>query len=451
MGKWTIPLSNRERIIEMPEALEVIKRHYKIKDGFLLVGGQVSIEQIIKNFGTPLFLYDANVLDQKFSQLRDALPKEVSISYSVKANPCRPILKHFLGKGCGLEIASGGEFYQACQAGCDPKHIVFAGPGKLETELEEVLGQSIGEVHAESLTEVDRLAKISERLGVRAQVAVRVNPTGEALGGAMRMGGQSTPFGVDEESLGEVIDSIEADPFLEFCGLHLFSGTQILDYSVLISQYRKGLEIARQVAKRINRSLRTLDFGGGWGIPYFAKEQELETSKLATGLEKLFSEVRDDREFSGTHFMVEPGRYLVGEAGIYVSQIIDIKVSRGKKFLIVDGGMHQHLAASGNFGQVIKKNFPVCIVNKLANISSEKVDVVGPLCTPLDILARDVQLPQASIGDWVGVLQSGAYARAASPLDFLSHPSPPEVWIHEGEASLVRRRGTYQDMVADLV
>ena len=435
----------------MPEVLQVIHRHYKIEDGLLQVGGQVSIDQIVTKIGTPLFLYDANVLDQKFSQLRDTLPEEVAISYSVKANPCRPILKHFLGKGCGLEIASGGEFLQACLAGCDPKNIVFAGPGKLETELEEVLKQGIGEVHAESVTEIDRLAKISEQLGVRAQVAVRVNPTGEALGGAMRMGGQSTPFGIDEESLGEVVDRIESNPFLEFSGLHLFSGTQILDYSVLVSQYRKGLGIAREIVNRIHRPLRTLDFGGGWGIPYFGKEQELETSKLATELEELFSEVRDDRDFSNTHFMVEPGRYLVGESGIYVSQIIDIKVSRGKKFLIVDGGMHQHLAASGNFGQVIKKNFPVCILNKLADTSLEKVDVVGPLCTPLDILARDAQLPQASIGDWVGVLQSGAYARAASPLDFLSHPSPPEVWVKGGEATVVRRRGTYQDMIADLV
>jgi diaminopimelate decarboxylase len=433
----------------MPDGKDLITRHFSADSGVLVFGKHVRVDSIVAQFGTPVFVYDSIVLDNKLAVLRETLPKEFSISYSVKANPCQAILKHFLKGGCGLEIASGGEFYQAQEAGCAAEHIVFAGPGKTEEELEFVLSNGIGEIHAESLLEIDRVAKISERLGLVANVAIRVNPTGEALGGAMRMGGQATPFGVDEEILDSVVPHIQANPFLEFRGIHLFSGTQILDHTVLVAQYRKGIAIAREIVKKINRPLHTIDFGGGWGIPYFGKELELDTTKLAEGLEVLMTEVRHDQAFTGTQFMVEPGRFLVGEAGVYVTQITDIKVSRGKKFLIVDGGMHQHLAASGNFGQVIKKNFPVCILNKLTLNAEETVDVVGPLCTPLDVLARKVQVPQVDVGDLVGVLQSGAYGRTSSPLQFLSHCSPPEVLVENREVRMVRRRGTYEDMVGD--
>jgi diaminopimelate decarboxylase len=162
------------------------------------------------------------------------------------------------------------------------------------------------------------------------------------------------------------------------------------------------------------------------------------------------AEIRRDACFAGTRFVVEPGRYLVGEAGIYVTRINDIKISRGKKFLIADGGMHHHLAASGNLGQVIKRNFPLALLHKLDEESEETVDVVGPLCTPLDVLAREVSLPSAAIGDLLGVFQSGAYARTASPLGFLSHPTPAEVLVHDGEVRLIRRRGTFEDLLRDI-
>jgi diaminopimelate decarboxylase len=193
-----------------------------------------------------------------------------------------------------------------------------------------------------------------------------------------------------------------------------------------------------------------LDFGGGLGIPYFANERELDMEKLREDLAALMTEIRGEALFAGTQFMVEPGRYLVGEAGIYVTRINDIKISRGKKFLIVDGGMHHHLAASGNLGQVIKRNFPVALLNKLAKNSEETVDVVGPLCTPLDVLAKDVHLPSADVGDLLGVFQSGAYARTSSPLGFLSHPTPAEVLMNDGDVRLIRRRGTYDDLLSDI-
>src|SRR5262249_50411061 len=300
---------------------------------------------------------------------------QFSICYSVKANPNRVILRHFLARGCGLEIASVGEFYQAVQAGCLPQKILFAGPGKTEAELEAVLAQGIGEIHIESLREAGRVDAISRRLGIRARVAVRVNPTADAQGGAMHMGGKPAPFGVDEERLDEGLDEILSDPAIDVRGIHLFSGTQVLDDTVLLRQYRRGVDIARRVAGRLQRPLQTVDFGGGLGIPYFSHERELNMTALREGLAALVKEILSEPPFFGTRFVVEPGRYLVGEAGIYVARVNDVKVSRGKKYLILDGGMNHHLAASGNLGQVIKRNFPVALVNKLASPATETVDI----------------------------------------------------------------------------
>ena len=425
-------------------------RHYFRSAGHELLVGGVPVSRIAAKYGTPLFVYDQHVLDRKWAVLRRTLPPEFSISYSVKSNPNPAILKHFLAKGCGLEIASAGEFHQALRAGCPPERMLFAGPGKTEAELALVLAHNIGEIHVESLLEAERVALMSRRLGVQARVAIRVNPSAEAQGGAMRMGGKPAPFGVDEERLDIVLDRLLSDTTVEFRGLHLFTGTQILDHAILVCQYRKGLEIARRVATRCQRPLYTLDFGGGLGIPYFANEHELDMAQLREALFALMAEIKGEMCFTETQFVVEPGRYLVGESGIYVTRINDIKVSRGKKFLIVDGGMHHHLAASGNLGQVIKRNFPVALLNKLDAEPAETVDVVGPLCTPLDVLAREVHFPSAQVGDLVGIFQSGAYARTASPLGFLSHLSPAEVLVHDGDSHLIRRRGTYDDLFHDL-
>ncbi|MBI3756941.1 MAG: type III PLP-dependent enzyme [Deltaproteobacteria bacterium] len=427
----------------------LLSRFFPESERELIVGG-IPVRALVARYGTPLFLYDSDILDRKWNLLRHALPEQFTICYSVKANPNPSFLKHFLAKGCGLEIASGGEFYLALRAACPPAKILFAGPGKTEEELELVLSRDIGEIHVESLREAERISALSRRLGRRARVAIRVNPGGEAQGGAMRMGGKAAPFGIDEENLECVVDRIINDSWLEFRGLHLFTGTQILDAAVLLTQYRKGIEIARRVVQQGKSPLHTLDFGGGLGIPYFANDVELDMARLQEGLADLMAEVVRDPSFAGTQFIVEPGRYLIGEAGLYLVRVIDIKISRGKKFLVVDGGMNHHLAASGNLGQVIKRNFPLALVNKLTTEDHETVDVVGPLCTPLDVLARDVQLPPAAVGDCIGVFQSGAYARAASPLGFLSHTTPPEVLVSAGQPLLIRRRGVYEDLVVDV-
>jgi len=430
------------------ELSQLVAKYFPSSDRELRFA-RIGVNALAATYGTPFFVYDSSVLDKKLSILREALPREFEISYSMKANPNAAILRHFLAKGCGLEIASAGEFYQAAHAGCLPERMLFAGPGKTDAELEYVLRKGIGEIHIESFSEVERIATVCQRLHACANVAIRVNPSEESQAGAMRMGGKSAPFGIDEESLDAALDLVLSERALNFRGIHLFSGTQILDADLLLNQYRKGLEIARRVARSLGHPLHTVDFGGGLGIPYFTHEDELDMQRVREGATELQSELRTEALFSGTHFIVEPGRYLVGESGVYVARVTDIKVSRGKKYLILDGGMNHHLAASGNLGQTIKRNYPIAIVNKLGVPSQQAVDVVGPLCTPLDVLGRSVELPDAAVGDLIGVFLSGAYTRAASPLGFLSHPAPPEIWIDSGQHFLVRRRGEFEDYLAD--
>jgi diaminopimelate decarboxylase len=430
----------------MDHVADLLARHFPGSERELRVGG-VSIREIADQFGTPLFVYDASVLDRKWTQLRETLPPEFSICYSVKANPNRTILRRFLDKGAGLEVASAGELAQALAAGCPPDRVLFAGPGKTASELEAALAAGIGEIHVESALEARRLIQVAHRLGVRARAGLRVNPGAEVQGGAMRMGGKPAPFGVDEESLDEVTDALMADSAVDFRGLHIFSGTQILDATVLVNQYRRGIDIARRLAARLGRPLATLDFGGGLGVPYFATESPLDMHKLREQLQALMAEIEGDRRLAGTRFLVEPGRYLVAEAGVYVARVNDIKVSRGKTFYILDGGMNHHLAASGNLGQVIKRNFPLAVVNRLGEPASQSVDVVGPLCTPLDTLARDAALARAEVGDLVGIFQSGAYGLSASPLGFLSHPTPAEVLAVDEVATLIRPRLRWEDLL----
>ena len=393
---------------------DLIDRYFDVTGEELLVDG-VRVSRIVAEHGTPLFIYSGTVLDSKLCRLRSVLPPEFSICYSVKANPNPLLFGRFLAKSCGLEIASGGEFYLALNAGCPPERILFAGPGKSVSELEFVLSRRIGEIHVESLLEVDRIGNLCRRLGQKVGIAVRVNPPAAAQGGAMRMGGKAAPFGIDLEQLDAVLDRILRDEAIEFRGLHFYVGTQILDCAVVSRQYREAVNIAEAIALRWRRPMATVNFGGGLGVPYFSDEREFDLERFGRELDLLMTDIRAKPVFAGTKFVIEPGRYLTAEAGIYAVQVNDIKLSRGKKFLIVDGGMNHHLAASGNLGQVIKRNFPIAILNKMGVEPQEKVDVVGPLCTPLDVLARDVDLPAAEVGDIIGVFQSGAYARTASP------------------------------------
>jgi diaminopimelate decarboxylase len=425
----------------------VIADCFDVQDHELLVGG-MRISQLVQEFGSPLYVYDYEVIANRIRTVRSFLPSRFKLFYSVKANPNAAILRCFLENGCGLEVASAGELYQALSAGCPADQVIFAGPGKTEVELAAAIDAEIHEIHVESIEEarcINRLAAARDRA---ASVALRVNPI-DASGGAMRMGGKASPFGIDEEQLETTIDEILTLQNLNIQGVHLFMGTQILDARILIRQYQRAVSIAQQVAAQIGKPLRTIDFGGGLGTPYFAHETKLDLEIVAQGLASIDEIIRSDPLLSDCTAILEPGRFLVNEAGIFISKVMRVKNSRGKIFAVIDGGMHQHLAASGNLGQTIKRNYPIAILNKLGMPVDEPIDVVGPLCTPLDTIGRGIQLPLVEAQDLVGVFLSGAYARTSSPLGFLSHNAPAEIMVSDGRATLIRRRGEPEDFLQD--
>jgi diaminopimelate decarboxylase len=433
----------------MAPLASILQENFTTEAGELCVGG-IPVSSIAKEFGTPLYVYDAAILRSQLSKLSGALGEGWNVYYSVKANPAQQVLRVFLKEGCGLEVASVGEFQQAVAAGCDPSRILFAGPGKRLDELRYVVTHGIGEIHVESSTEIKRLQSVCKVLSKKQRISVRVNPTGDAQGGAMRMGGKPLQFGVDEEILDSVIAEIVQSPNLDLQGLHLFAGTQILNAADLLPQYKRGIEIAARIAAQIDHPLSAIDFGGGLGIPYFDNDQALDLTAVGNIAREIRTSAKSNPLLSSATLIVEPGRFLAGPSGVYVSSVIDIKDSRSKRFLIVDGGMHHHLAASGNLGQTIKRNYPIAALTRLNEPSDASAEVVGPLCTPLDVLGRATSVPATvEIGDLIGVFQSGAYGRSASPMQFLSHDGPAEVMVDAGKAFLIRERGSISDYLDD--
>ena len=397
---------------------------YQVHDHCLYIGGRSVIDITREHPNTPLYIYDHSAIKTKINLLREHLPESMHIHYAIKANPMPAIVEYIHPLVEGLDVASGQELEVALASGMDPNEISFAGPGKNPQELELAIKSSIT-INLESETELDRVTLIAEQTGITPNVALRINPDFELKTSGMKMSGGPKQFGVDAEIAATIITKI-LKLKLNFLGLHIFSGSQNLKPEAIIEAQTKTFALAAQLAEHSDSELARLNIGGGFGIPYFPGERALELTHIGENLNNLIAQYAD--VFSNTAIITELGRYIVGEAGVYVSQIIDKKISRGSTFLIVNGGLHHHLAASGNFGQVIRKNYPVTIANKIG-LATEKANVVGPLCTPLDILAQDMDLPAAEIGDYVAVFQSGAYGYTASPLNFLSHPHPIEIFV----------------------
>lgn len=410
----------------------LVAAHFPRSDGVLRVGG-LDPRDLAEAHGTPLFVYDAELLRRAYRDLADAVSGFAVVDYSVKANPAPEVIRVFRDEGAGAEIASGAEFAASWAAGVEPRHILFAGPGKSDFDIEATVAGGIGEIHLENIEEMRRVAEAAGRHGVDQRVAIRINPGPDAQGGAMRMGGKPSPFGFDEEELDAIVDAVEAEPRLHLSGIHLFAGTQGLVAATLLSQWAYGLSLAARVADRIARPLETIDLGGGLGIPYFSTDTQLDLAAIRDGIPALIARVGTDPRLREARIMLEPGRFLAGPAGLYVARVRAVKVSRGSRFVITDGGMHHHLAASGNLGQVVKRDYPVAVVVDRGGPRSPCA-VVGPLCTPLDMLARATPLPDLAAGDLIAVLQSGAYGLTASPTGFLSHPRPVELLVDGGAA-----------------
>ena len=374
---------------------------------------------------TPFYAYDRQLLTARVETLRAVLPSGISLHYAMKANPMPALVGHMARLVDGLDVASGEELRVALDTGMDPHEISFAGPGKSGAELSQAVAAGIL-INVESMRELGLLATIGQRLGRAARIAIRVNPDFELKSSGMKMGGGPKQFGIDAEQVPAALAEI-TKLGLAFEGFHIFSGSQNLRPEAICEAQTKALAMAVRLAADAPSPLKTLNLGGGFGIPYFPGEQPLDLAPIGAHLHGIVDSARS--ALPGAELVIELGRYLVGEAGIYVSRVIDKKMSRGEVFLVCDGGLHHHLSASGNFGQVIRKNYPVEIGNRAGSSRREVASAVGPLCTPLDLLADRMNLAAAEPGDLVVVFQSGAYGLSASPTRFLSHPAPVEVLV----------------------
>ena len=398
---------------------------WAVQNDCLLVGG-MPLTRLAERVGrTPFYAYDRALLARRVATVRRYVAAPVKLHYAMKANPMPALVCHMAGLVDGLDVASAGELKVALDSGIAPDDVSFAGPGKSEAELAQAVAAGVM-LNVESAREVEILARVSRTMGLPARVAVRINPDFELKSSGMKMGGGPQQFGVDVEAVPELLKEIGRRG-LAFEGFHIFSGSQNLRAEAICETQRKAVDLALELAGSAPAPTRVVNIGGGFGIPYFPGDTRLDLAPIGENLRTL-AELTKSR-LPQASLVIELGRYLVGEAGIYVCRVTERKVSRGEVFLITDGGLHHHLAASGNFGQVLRKNYPVVVGNRVRGDKREVASVVGPLCTPLDLLADRMDLAEAYEGDLVVVFQSGAYGLTASPTAFLSHPAPLEALV----------------------
>ena len=398
---------------------------YEAIGGELAIGGKPASHWAEEAGRTPLFVYSRERIEQRFADLRTAMPDRLKINYAIKANSFAPLLSFVSTPADGLDIASGGELEMVRATGFDLSRVSFAGPGKRDVELEAAIVVGVT-LNLESEAEAKRAIAIAERLGTTPRLAVRVNPDFELKGSGMKMGGGAKPFGIDAERVPALIRHI-VDAGCDFRGLHIFTGSQALSAEAVIDMQAKVLDCADRLAKQAGVTLPKLNMGGGFGIPYFPGDEPLDIAAVGAALDERFASLPDT--LADAELFIELGRYLVGEAGIYLTRIVDRKVSYGETYLITDGGLHHQLAASGNFGTVVRRNYPVAIASRFSAEAEEEANVVGCLCTPLDRLADKAHLPRAEVGDLVAVFCAGAYGASASPSAFLGQGPAVEMLV----------------------
>lgn len=408
-----------------PKPLGPVPGGYGAENGQLTIGGETATALVERAGRTPLFVYSRSMMEERMAELRAAMPERIKINYAIKANSFQPVLLAMSNLVDGLDIASGGELDMIRAAGIDPERVSFAGPGKRDAELKAAVAAGVT-LNLESENEAERALAIAHRLGQTPRLAVRVNPDFEIKGSGMKMGGGAKPFGVDAERVPALVRHI-VDVGCDFRGLHIFSGSQALDAEALVEAQANTLALANRIAHEAGVVLPKLNMGGGFGIPYFPGDTPLDIGRVGVALEERFAELPDT--LAGAELFLELGRYLVGEAGIYLTRIVDRKVSHGETFLVTDGGLHHQLAASGNFGQVVRRNYPLAIADRFDAAPEEIVNVVGCLCTPLDRLADRAHLPHAEVGDLVAVFCAGAYGASASPSAFLGQGPAAELLV----------------------
>lgn len=394
-------------------------------DAMLLIGGDRADALADMAGDTPLFVYDSAMLTVRVAAWRAAMPAEVQLHYAMKANPYAPLLAFMARLVDGLDVASGGELKAALASGMAAAHISFAGPGKRDRELEAAIVAG-ATLNLESAGEAARALSIAARLGVTPRLAVRVNPDFDLKGSGMKMGGGAKPFGVDAADVPALVRRLIAAG-ADWQGFHIFAGSQALDAAAIADTQAQTVALAARLADEIGATPPLVNLGGGIGVPYFPGDKAVDAEAVGAALGKTLA--GRAAVLADSRFAMELGRWLVAETGVYLTRVVDRKTSHGETFLVTDGGLHHQLAASGNFGTVIRRNYPIAVAGRFGGEPTETVSVVGCLCTPLDRLGDQVALPRADVGDLIAIFQAGAYGASASPAAFLGQGPAREMLV----------------------
>jgi diaminopimelate decarboxylase len=406
--------------------------------GHALSIGGINAQHLAQEHGTPCYVYDAELLRSRFQLVQHSLG--IEILYALKANPSLAVSTVLREAGAGAEVASAGELLIAEKAGFGPASVQFAGPGKSVDELALALEQGIHSINLESLSEYESLAALAKQRKQRPGVAIRVNPRESVGGSRMRMSGGSRKFGVDEDAVAQLVSHIHDQGLVDLHGLHCYMGTQCFDAQAWLDSATWLLGFAKEIEAKTSVPLPSLDFGGGFAVPCYEGDLEFDLELAGQGMRTLLTG-EDRRAF------VEPGRYLVAPSGVFLTRVLHIKESQGKRYAILDGGMHQHAAAAG-LGSVLRRPYPIVAARDPHAEDTQAQSLCGPLCTPADDFVSDLELPRLEQGDLVAILASGAYGLTYSNLKFLSHPAPAEILVDQGRSSVIRERGKPIDALA---
>ena len=407
--------------------------NYFTYKGQELFAEDVAIADLAKRLGTPLYIYSARTLRRHFRVMSDAFKgSDVLICFAMKALSNLSVLKLFGDMGSGFDIVSGGELMRCLRAGADPRKIVFSGVGKTDEEIEAALKAGILMINVESRPELERVSAVARRMGVQAPVSLRVNPDLDpGTHPHISTGHRDSKFGIPLSQVDEYYAAARGLPNLELAGLSTHIGSQITD----TGPFREAAEKVAGIVKRLRAdgiALKYLDLGGGLGIPY--QEEPPPPAQYAAALMGPLRTV-------GLKFIIEPGRVLVGNAGILVTKVLYVKETDVKRFIVIDGAMNDLIRP------VLYEAFhEIRPVVKRAGAAIVTADVVGPVCESGDFFARERDLPEARSGDLLAVMSAGAYGFVMAS-NYNSRPRPAEVIVNGAEYSVVRERDNFEDII----
>ena len=394
-------------------------------DGQLLIGGYPVRELLAEAGGTPLFVYDNNIVGSQIARFKGAMADGVALHYSVTANPYEPLLE-FLGRYVdGFRIVSLGEMRRLEAARLAGIPMNFAGPAKLDSELEAAV-KARATISVESEGEAARAISAGERVGVQPRIAVRVTPPFMIENGQVTLACAASPFGVDAERVpAMIVGLIEAG--VDWRGLHMFTGAQCLDAEALSDVHRLTVAHAGEIAAQVGAPVPELNLGSGFDIPCRPGDEPLDIDRVANALTETLCNAPP--LLATTRYSIELGRWLVAESGVYLTRVIDRTESCGQTFLTTDGGGHHLIGATGSLGERGPSNYPIAVANRFGKPIEEEVTVTGCLCTPFDVLGDEVGLPRADVGDLIAVFCAGAYGLSASPQAWESRPLAREMLV----------------------